>query len=278
MISQAEADENVTYSGIAKILKAYTFSQMVDIWGDIPFSEANKLSSSSKVAYPKWDKSADIYPQIFAMFDDGLADLNNTTALNKVVPAGEDIIYAGNKAKWIRAANTIKLKLYNQVRLVQDVSAEVAALVAEGDLIQSGEDFEFQYGFKSSPDERNPGYLDYEAGQRSYYMSPWMFRILKGQNPEIFTGIKDPRIPYYYYNQLSATQSTREGNPTEYRDGGFVSIFFGSISKNRDHATDGSMSVFGVYPVGGRYDDGGHVKVTGPHGTGQRSISLHNLC
>jgi hypothetical protein len=200
--------------------------------------------------------------------DDGLADLTNTTALNKVVPSGEDLIYAGDKAKWIRAAKTIKLKLYNQVRLVQDVSAQVSALVAEGDLIQNGEDFEFQYGSKSSPDERNPGFLDYEAGQRSYYMSPWMYRILNGQNPEIFKDIVDPRIPYYYYNQLSATQATREGNPTEYRDGPFVSIFFGSISKNRDHATDGSMTVFGVYPVGGRYDDGGHIKVTGPSATG----------
>jgi hypothetical protein len=268
MISQAEADGNVTYSGIAKILKAYTFSQMVDIWGDVPFSEANKLSSASNNAYPKWDASADIYPQLFTMLDDAIADLTNTTALNKVVPSGEDIIYAGSKAKWIRAAKTIKLKLYNQVRLVQDVSAPVSALVSEGDLIQSGEDFEFQYGSKSSPDERNPGFLDYEAGQRGYYQSPWMFRILKGQNTEILTGIKDPRIPYYYYNQLSSTQATREGNPTEYRDGGFVSIFFGSISKNRDHATDGSMTVFGVYPVGGRYDDGGHIKVTGPSGTG----------
>ena len=60
----------------------------------------------------------------------------------------------------------------------------------------------------------------------------------------------------------------REGNPTEYRDGAFVSIFFGSISKNRDHATDGTITVFGVYPVGGRYDDGGAKKVTGAYGTG----------
>src|SRR5664280_1861123 len=277
MISQAATDGNVTYSGIAKILKAYTFSQMVDIWGDIPFSEANKLSSASNNAYPKWDKSSDIYPQLFAMLDDGLADLTNTTAANKVIPSSEDIIYAGDKAKWIRAAKTIKLKLLNQVRLVQDVSADVNALVTAGDLIHSGEDFEFQYGSKSSPDERNPGFLDYEAGQRSYYQSPWFYRILKGQNPEILTGVVDPRIPFYFYNQMTASSSTREGNPTEYRDGGFVSIFFGSISKNRDYATDGSMTVFGIYPVGGRYDDYNDatvlaknkaLKVTGPSGTG----------
>ena len=31
---------------------------------------------------------------------------------------------------WIKAANTIKLKLYTQVRLVQDVKAQVTALLA----------------------------------------------------------------------------------------------------------------------------------------------------
>lgn len=274
MISQAEADQNVTYAGIGKICKVFILSHMVDIWGDIPFSEANKLSSEDK-GYPKFDKSETIYPELFKMLSAGIADLTNTTATNKVIPGGDDLIYAGNKAKWLRAAKTLKLKLLNQVRRVQDVSLQVN--IPSDSLIQSGEDFEFKYKSKSSPDERNPGFLDYEAGQRGDYMSPWLYEILKGYNPKILTGIADPRIPYYFYNQLKKTQDTREGNPTEYRDGGFVSIVFGSISRNRDHATDGSMTVHGVYPVGGRYDDGTDLtvasssrglKVTGNHGTG----------
>lgn len=265
MINQAEAEENVTYAGIGKICKVFLISHMVDIWGDIPFSEANKLDADNN-GYPKFDKSEDIYPALFKMLSSGIADLTNTTATNKVIPSGDDVIYAGNKAKWLRAAKTLKLKLLNQVRLVQDVSGQVN--IPSDSLIQSGEDFEFVYHSKSTPDERNPGFLDYEAGQRGDYMSPWFYEILKGYNPEIFTGIVDPRIPYYFYNQLKKTQDPREGNPTEYRDGGFVSIVFGSISKNRDHATDGSMTVHGVYPVGGRYDDGGGAKVTGNHGTG----------
>ena len=91
MISQAEADENVTYAGIAKILKAYLFSQLVDVYGDVPFSEANKLSSDENpITYPKWDKSEDIYPALFALLDAGIADLNNTTAANLVAPAKQN--------------------------------------------------------------------------------------------------------------------------------------------------------------------------------------------
>ncbi len=277
MISQAEADENVTYAGIAKILKAYLFSQLVDVYGDIPFSEANKLSSEEAITYPIWDNSQDIYPALFTLLDDGIADLNNVTAKNLITPGGEDLIYGGDKAKWIRAANSIKLKLYTQVRLVQDVSTQVTDLVASGNLIKSGEDFEFAYKTKSSPDERNPGFLDYEAGQRRFYMSPWMYTIMQGTNDQVLTGIEDPRIPYYYYNQMTSTSTSREGNPTEYRDGPFVSIVFGSVSTNRDHATDGTITVMGVYPVGGRYDDFNDttvaadnkaIKVKGTDGTG----------
>ena len=33
------------YAGIAKILKAYTYSVVVDVFGDVPYSEANKLKA-----------------------------------------------------------------------------------------------------------------------------------------------------------------------------------------------------------------------------------------
>ncbi|MBN2520937.1 MAG: SusD/RagB family nutrient-binding outer membrane lipoprotein, partial [Bacteroidales bacterium] len=124
------------------------------------------------------------------------------------------------------------------------------------------------YGTKTNPDDRHPGYQEYEVGQKGNYISPWFYEILMGYNPARFTGIVDPRIPYYIYNQLLPGDDTREGNPWEYRDGGFISIVFGSIGTNRDHSTDQSMTVLGLYPVGGRYDDGGAIAVKGTSATG----------
>src|SRR5688572_14269443 len=46
----AKAAGNLRYAGIAKNLKAYTFSQLVDVFGDIPFNEANKLKE--EILYP----------------------------------------------------------------------------------------------------------------------------------------------------------------------------------------------------------------------------------
>ncbi|MEJ7737403.1 MAG: SusD/RagB family nutrient-binding outer membrane lipoprotein [Chitinophagaceae bacterium] len=258
---------NTRYTGIAKVLKAYTYSQLVDVFGDVPFSEANKLTEG--ILYPKFDKGADIYPQLLLMLDSAIADLTNTTAPNLVKPAGDDVIYGGNVSKWVRAANTIKLKLYTQMRLVKNVSAEVNALINGRNLISTtGESFLLPYGPLGSTDDRNPGFEDYYSTQRGNHVSPWFYEILKGYNPRINTGNPDPRVPYYIYNQLRPTQAPAEGNQTEYRDGSFVSIYFGSVGPDRDRSQQNTISLFGIYPIGGRYDQGDAMRANASIGTG----------
>ena len=127
IIKQGTAETRYTYAGIAKILKAYAFSILVDVYGDCPFSEFNKFDQGIK--QPKFDKGADIYPQLIKLIDEGIADIKNT-APNASKPGADDYIYKGNTTNWIKAANTLKLKLYTQVRLVQDVKAQVTALLA----------------------------------------------------------------------------------------------------------------------------------------------------
>jgi len=266
LIKTGDESSSLIYSGIGRILKAYAFSLLVDIYGDVPFSEANKQTSGNP--YPVYDEGSTIYPELLTMLDDAIDNLGDATATNLFAPGDDDLIYGGDAETWIKLANTIKLKLYTQIRLVEDVSSEVNALVTAGNLIGATENFELPYGISKSPDNRNPGVLEYEAGQKGYYISPWFYRLMMGQNPALFTSVTDPRVPYYFYKQLKAGQDTREGNPTEYRDGGFVSIFFGSTGPNRDHSTDGSMTLMGMYPIGGRYDQGDGIAVTGTSCTG----------
>jgi len=261
------ASDNLKYVGIAKIIKAYTFSQMVDVFGDVPYTEFNQNIDGKVNLSPKFDKGSDIYPSLITLLDQGIADLKNTTSANRQVPGSDDVIYGGNVDKWIRAAKTIKLKLLTQQRLVKDVSAEVNALLTENDLIkQTSDSFLMPYGPNGSTDDRNPGFSDYYASQRSQYISPWFYEILKGYNPNMNAGIEDPRVPYYFFNQL-----TPEGvapNDTEYRDGGFVSIYFGSVGPDKDKTQQNGMTIIGMYPVGGKYDDGKGGAVSASSGTG----------
>jgi hypothetical protein len=272
VIKRGTEEKRMAYVGIAKILKAYTFSMMVDVWGDVPFTEFDRFEEG--LTQPKFDKGSDIYPKLFTMIDEGVADINNPV-INPSKPSNDDYIYKGNLTNWIKAANTIKLKLYTQIRLVQDVKTQVTALLATpANLINSeAESFMMPYGPIATTDDRHPGYGDYTATQRGGQLfSPWLYEIMKGRNPNILFGLSDPRIPYYIYNQKSATGTPE--NCTEFRDGGFISILFGSNGSCRDGSNSQTYSLFGIYPVGGRYDAGGGQTVnsigTQNAGTGAR--------
>lgn len=253
-----EGEEDWHYVGVAQIIKAYLFSVVVDVWGDAPFSEAN-LGAEQRA--PHYDNGEDIYNAIFNLLDEGMANLNKASVLT---PGTDDIIYNGDLGKWKKFARTLKLKLYNQIRMVQDVSSDVSDLLSNEDqLIGPGDDFEFPYGTGISPSTRNPAYTEeYAPGAALFYINPYFYEIMKGENSFFpvegnpYDGIEDPRIPYYFYNQLKPGQSAE--NPTAYKNGEFVSIYMFSynIDPNEGFDQASSQTVAGLYPIGGRYDDG----------------------
>jgi len=249
LIKQAEESDNLIYAGIGKVYKAFLYSQMVDLWGSVPFSEVAMLGNYN----PKFDNDQEIYVQLFDLLDAAIADLNNAEAENILKPGADDIIYGGDVALWTKAAKSIKLKMYVQVMNTSLYDqADVSALVA-GDLIDEGESFSIPYGPEQAPDNRNPGFFDeYSGGQISSYISPWFFEILKGEATHIFTGIEDPRIPYYICTQLGDGENPE--NPVEYMNGSFVSIYFGSQGVYRDGAGRNTFAMIGLYPVGGAFD------------------------
>src|SRR6188474_131132 len=87
IIKQGTAETRFTYAGIAKILKAYAFSILVDVYGDVPYSEYDQFAEG--ILQPKFDKGVDIYPQLITLIDQGIADINNT-APNASKPAADD--------------------------------------------------------------------------------------------------------------------------------------------------------------------------------------------
>ena len=261
LIAKGTEEESWHYVGIAQVLEAYMFSVAVDLWGDVPFSEAGLGSENP---FPNYDSGADVYTGIFALLDEAIANFNKTAPL-----VSADLFYSGSPAKWRKLAKSLKLKLLNQVRLVQDVTTEATALVTEGDLILSVEDdWELPYGTSISPENRNPGYVqEWTAGGQFYYIDPYFFETMRGTDTffpggNIFQGISDPRIPYYFFNQLSTADDNLAQNPCAYcpsKSGtAFLSIYAFSfnIDPNEGFDQGRSQTVPGLYPMGGRFDDG----------------------
>src|SRR5688572_14260389 len=181
IIKQGTEETRYAYAGIAKILKAYAFSILVDVYGDVPFSEFDKFDEG--ITQPKFDNGEEIYPELFKLIDEGIADINNP-APNASKPGADDYIYKGDLTKWKKAANTLKLKLYTQTRLVQNVKTQVEALLATpANLINSqAESFKMPYGPFGTTDDRHPAYGDYNATQRGGQLfSPWLYEIMRSE-------------------------------------------------------------------------------------------------
>ncbi|WP_281298379.1 SusD/RagB family nutrient-binding outer membrane lipoprotein [Flavobacterium limnophilum] len=276
LIKQSTESGDLVYLGIAQLEKAYLMALAVDLWGSIPYSEATKLTTG--IVSPKFDEQKAIYADIFKLIESGKANIKSNAGAKK--PVNDDLFYKGNTAKWIRFANSFKLKLYNQVRLTPDFdTAGFNALVAENNFFTSiADDFQFNRTKNISPEERNNYFLDsYNSTQFGTYQSPWFYEILKGMNPRIHTGIPDPRIKYFFFNQLRpGVLPPDQGNATtgqpnaDYWDKstGFFSIRFGSTGPDRDKSAENSYTYPGIFQTGGRYDDGQGGVMTGSSGTG----------
>lgn len=277
LISQSTESGNLVYLGMAQMQKAYLMAVAVDLWGDVPFTEASKLTAG--ITSPVFDDQEEIYASIFSLIE--TAKTNIASDAGNAKPGTDDLYYGGDTTKWIKFINTFKLKLYNQVRLSSTFDQSgFDALVAENNFFTSiADDFQLIHTATIAPlDERNNLFIEsYPSTQFSTYQSPWFYEILKGVNPNIHTDNADPRMKYYFFNQLTAgTLPPDQGNPAtgdpraDYWDksSGFYSIRFGSVGPDRDLSAETSYTYPGIFPAGGRYDDGKGDVINQSSGTG----------
>ena len=270
IITQGTTEQSWTYVGIAQLQRAFVFSQMVDLWGSLPYSQALQ---GATIATPRFDSDVDIYngaagiQSLFSLIDEGIANLAKAAPSTGLPKA--DLIYGGDKAKWSRFGRSLKLKLYNQIRKTRNVAADVAPLIAAGnELILSGDgqDFELKYGSSVTPDNRNLGFIaDYATPGRENRINPNFYQSMNGGRyialrtptaPDTVTHVPliDPRIPYYFFNQASSTHPLVAAQ--DFTSGNFVSVRFGSNGPFVGAAATNYITLPGLYPVGGRYDDG----------------------
>lgn len=159
-------EANPVYAGIGKLMRAYNFALTTDLWGDVPYSQANLGQSGS--LQPRFDAQADIYQgntslEIQSLFDlikSGLRDLDNTN--NLLLPGTtDDIVYKGDLVKWRRFGNTLLLKLANTISyknpdLARTVINEVLTKGNTAIITSNADDFEVPFG--TSVGNQNPLY------------------------------------------------------------------------------------------------------------------------
>jgi hypothetical protein len=111
VIDKAEGEEeNPKLAAAAKVLRAWSFLYLTDVWGDVPYSEALQGFSQTGDLTPKYDKQADIYTALLTQLEEANAALTGTLPF----ASSGDLIYGGDIMAWKKFANTLKLRILNR--------------------------------------------------------------------------------------------------------------------------------------------------------------------
>jgi hypothetical protein len=192
----AFAKGNPQHAGMAKIMKAFTYSVLVDAWGDVPYKEA---LDGVKNVQPHYDGGQEIYDSLFVLIDDAIVNLGQT---NFLAVGTEDLIYGGDMTKWKKFANTLKLRLALHYAKV-DNGAKLNSILANtpvADFFTSNAD-NFQMVFENVTNRQNPIHA-FELARADYYAaSDFMITMMKGKS--------DPRLLTYFTSYpYSATNTS----------------------------------------------------------------------
>lgn len=265
----------------AKIMKAYCLMLLVDLFGDVPFSEAGQgANANNQILNPVADPGADVYNASIALLDEAIAQLDGASDFGS---AAFDNFYGGSAANWATLAKTLKIRAAVTTRLVNGAGGvgAINSIVAAGDIIDTnGENFEFQYGTsRANPNNRHPFYNNWYEANDGQYLSNWYMWLLSESK-----GFPDPRARYYFFRQETDIISSYESDPNAYDciftmtpDPDFLPPHYEAVSEDlpyclgsydqgyfgRDHLNgsgippDGELrTVYGLYPGGGKFDDG----------------------
>jgi len=108
-LSETEKASQEVFIQAARIVLYDQASQMVDLWGDIPFTEAASIVNTNTFSYAKYDNQKDLYNYFITELDKS-ATYFSTAASNSIF-SKYDILSSGNLDKWRRYANSVRLRL-----------------------------------------------------------------------------------------------------------------------------------------------------------------------
>ncbi len=240
---KASSDRNNYILGASKVIRCYVLMTLVDVYGDIPYTEATLGSANIT---PRYDDDQLVYEGIVNELDAAIETLE--TAGNDDAESRTEDLYYSSKTNWIVLANTLKLKIYNNCNLLttlggKNIASEVNAIINEDKYIDTiEEDFAFRYGnSRFTPNSRHPLYNDqYELGGGAYignYLM-WTMTSEKPNNSSFENTISDPgdpRVTYYFQKRSNPADADAFTLPGRLRP-----EHYGSVRYNSFYTTTGT--------------------------------------
>ena len=200
----------------AEIFVIDHLSQLVDIWGPVPYNEAGYLGITGDLSssYPSYDSDETLYKKMIERLDDIYTDLEG---LKTSLPGGylstlqaQDFINGGDIDKWLRYCNTLMLRLAVHVSAQGSLASSAKTYVAKaaGRLLVSDLDNTIEVksdrdGFKYNENFRD-GFKDINNTANQEMIDAMQI-----------TGVDDPRLPVIYVPTQKAYTPAAGADPDD---------------------------------------------------------------
>jgi hypothetical protein len=186
-------DESSPARAMATIIKVLGMSRITDMYGPIPYSQ---FGTSTEVPY---DSQQDVYNKFFEELEQAIDVLTHYTDNNSgAYMADYDYIYSGNTTKWIKFANTLRLRLAMRISFVDETKALTEAAAA----------INHNYGLMTSTDDSA---ILHQTSSFTFINPIWevseSFQDMRmGATMDCYlNGYNDPRISRYFRTASDGT-------------------------------------------------------------------------
>ncbi|MEB2776992.1 SusD/RagB family nutrient-binding outer membrane lipoprotein [Algoriphagus sp. D3-2-R+10] len=158
--STAEEPSQAYFNAVAKVMKAFDYAMLVDVFGDVPYTEG--LLGSANVT-PAYDSQTAIYQDLVAQLNTAITTFTTAEGANGLGSA--DVMFSGDVTKWAQFANTLKLRMLLKMAASSETSSfassEFAAMNTTIGFLT--EDAKINPGFIATAGKQNPLWERYHS-------------------------------------------------------------------------------------------------------------------
>jgi hypothetical protein len=213
-----EGNVNEVRIAMTEILAIVNFAKLTDYFGDIPYFEAGK--GKDEIYLPKYDPQKEIYTDMVEQLKVQMAKLEGANPADGY--PGQDPMYNNNLEKWVRFANSFRLRLAMRARFVDPGKYNPIIVECLGKpLIETNnQNAALQHWDSENGELYNPWYdlkVNYSAGTYQYNVSEMFVNWLQTTNDPRLMALVKPTSSGTYAGIPNGLTDVALGNYTRSR-------------------------------------------------------------
>ncbi|KAA3439260.1 SusD/RagB family nutrient-binding outer membrane lipoprotein [Rufibacter hautae] len=172
------ADLKASQLACIEVLEVYAWSVLVNTYGDIPYFEALDINN----VQPKYDDDVAIYNDLFTRLDAAINNLSQNSDNSGLGNA--DLFYQGDLEKWLKFANSLKLRMGLTIADVDATKARGIVEAAAPNVFTSSDD-DAELPYTPNVPTANPVYDELRQRDDNVAASPFLDVLLDWEDPRL---------------------------------------------------------------------------------------------